>query len=241
VFRYALSSIKTNASLVVMTTARARSSRSAQPSRTGASSAPSRTVGRPRSTSADQAILDAALALLAEVGVAGLTMSGVVQRSGVARATVYRRYPTREAMTAAALARVKGREPFRLSGDVEEDIATGVHQAAAVLASAAFRRFLPSFVAEAMRGPASVRAQMERVAPNHGQIAREYDEIAAAAGLRTDIDPATVADIIQGAMLMRLLATGRPPTRQAEADLVAVLRRGLQAEAIDVADEEGAA
>jgi AcrR family transcriptional regulator len=224
-----------------MTRPRARSSRPTAPSTDSSSTEPSRKVGRPRSTSADQAILDAALALLAEVGVGGLTMSGVVERSGVARATVYRRYPTREAMTAAALARVKGREPFRLSGDVEQDIATGVHQAAAVLASAEFRRFLPLFVAEAMRNPASARAQMERVAPNHGHVAREYGEIADAAGLRTDIDPTIVADIVQGAMLMRLLATGRPPSKQAQADLVAILRRGLKAEAIEEADEAGAA
>jgi hypothetical protein len=144
-------------------------------------------------------------------------------------------------MTAAALARVKGREPFRLTGNVEQDIATGVQQAAAVLSSAEFRRFLPLFVAEAMRGPASARGQMERVAPNHGHVAREYAESAAAAGLRTDIDPLIVADVIQGAMVMRLLSTGRPPDRAAQEDLVAILQRGLRAEGAAAADEEGAA
>src|SRR6185369_10627403 len=90
-----------------------------------------RPVGRPRSGTADRAIVDAALAILAERGVSGLTMSGVVVRSGVARATVYRRYPTREALIAATLAQIKGREPFPLSGDVRADIATGVTWAAA--------------------------------------------------------------------------------------------------------------
>jgi AcrR family transcriptional regulator len=203
-------------------------------------------VGRPRSASADLAILDAAVALLSEVGVNGLTMSGVVERSGVARATVYRRYPTRESLTAAALARVKGREPFPLTGDVTSDIATAVHWAAAVLASAEFRRFLPLFVAEAMKGPAAARAQIDRVSPNHGQVSREYATSAASAGYRTDIDPTLVGDIVQGAMLMRLLSTGRPPDRQAERQLVAVLERGLRdglsgAAAHETAEEPGAA
>ena len=187
-----------------------------------------RPIGRPRSGTADRAILDAAMALLSEVGLAGLTMSAVVTRSRVARATVYRRYPTREALIAAALAQVKGRDPFPLSGDIETDIATGAAWAAAVLGETPFQRFLPLFVAESLRGPAAARNLVERVTPNHGGVAREYAEGAAAAGLRTDIDPALVPDIIQGAMLMRLLTSGVPPDREAVAQLVDIVLRGLR-------------
>ena len=188
-----------------------------------------RRVGRPRSGTADRAILDAAMALLSEVGLAGLTMSAVVARSKVARATVYRRYPTREALIAAALAQVKGREPFALTGDVEADIATGIRWAAAILGEAPFRRFLPLFVGEALRGPAAAEVLVERVAPNHGGIAREYAEQAERAGLRTDVDPAIVADIVIGAMLMRLLSTGVPPDDAAVAQAAEILLQGLRA------------
>lgn len=197
-----------------------------------------RPVGRPRSASADRAILEAAVTLLAELGVNGVTMSAVVERSGVARATVYRRYPTREALIAAALTRVKGREPFPLSGDLRTDIARGVQQAAAVLNSSEMRRVLPLFVAEAMKSPAAARAQIDRVAPNHGNVAREYDAVAASAGFRTDIDAALVSDIVMGAMLFRLISTGRPPDPVAQRQLIAILERGLRAEE---ADAEGVA
>lgn len=166
--------------------------------------------------------------LLSEVGLAGLTMSAVVSRSRVARATVYRRYPTREALLSAALAQVKGREPFPLTGDVEADIATGATWAAAVLGEVPFRRFLPLFVTECLRGPAAARGVIARVAPNHGGIATEYRERAAEAGLRTDIDPTLVADIVQGAMMMRLLSTGVPPDQAIVEQLVDVLLRGLR-------------
>jgi AcrR family transcriptional regulator len=192
-----------------------------------------RGVGRPRSGTADRAILDAAMALLSDVGLAGLTMSAVVSRSGVARATVYRRYPTREALIGAALAQVKGREPFPLTGHLPTDIATGAVWAAAVLGETPFQRFLPLFVTEALRGPAAARNLIDRVAPNHAGIAREYGERAAEAGLRTDIDPALVSDIIQGTMLMRLLSSGDPPTEQAVRELVAVLLQGLRAPSPD--------
>lgn len=173
------------------------------------------------------------MALLSEVGLAGLTMSAVVSRSQVARATVYRRYPTREALLSAALAQVKGREPFELSGDIAADIETGAAWAAAVLAEAPFQRFLPLFVTESLRGPAAARSLIARVAPNHGGIAQEYGEAAAGAGLRTDIDPALVADIVQGTMMMRLLSTGVPPDATAVQQLVEVLLRGLREPAAD--------
>ncbi|MBA2382603.1 MAG: TetR/AcrR family transcriptional regulator, partial [Chloroflexi bacterium] len=186
-----------------------------------------RKVGRPRSGTADRAILDAAMALLSEVGLGGLTMSAVVARSRVARATVYRRYPTREALIAAALAQVKGREPFALTGDIATDIATGTVWSAAVLGEAPFQRFLPLFVSESLRGPIAARNLVERVAPNHGGMAREYADGAATAGFRTDIDPTLVSDIVQGTMLMRLLSTGTPPDAIAVRQLVEVLLRGL--------------
>ena len=186
-----------------------------------------RPVGRPRSGTADQAILDAALALLSEVGLSGLTMSAVVSRSRVARATVYRRYPTREALIEAALSHVKGRRPFPLTGDIVADIATGARQAAAVLAEPRFQRYLPLFVAEAMRSPAAARSVMSRISPNHGGVAREFHAGAAAAGLRTDIDPSLVSDLVLGTMIMRFLSTGLPPDDTAVRQLVDVVLRGL--------------
>jgi Tetracyclin repressor-like, C-terminal domain len=104
----------------------------------------------------------------------------------------------------------------------------GATWSAAVLGEAPFRRYLPLLVTESLRGPAAARAVMARVAPNHSGIAREYGEAATGAGLRTDIDPTLVADMIQGTMLMRLLSTGVPPDREAVRQLVDVVLRGLR-------------
>ena len=58
--------------------------------------------GRPRSAAADTAILDATIDLFAECGFEGVTMEAVAERAGVAKSTVYRRYPSKLDMIMAA-------------------------------------------------------------------------------------------------------------------------------------------
>ena len=59
--------------------------------------------GRRRDPEVDEAILDAALELFAEDGFRGVTIEGVAARAGVGKATIYRRYPTREALLVDAV------------------------------------------------------------------------------------------------------------------------------------------
>ena len=61
-----------------------------------------RRPGRPRSAEADEAILEAAIELFAEVGLDGLTVEGVAARAGVGKATIYRRYPSKVDLVVAA-------------------------------------------------------------------------------------------------------------------------------------------
>src|SRR3954453_6438752 len=63
-----------------------------------------RPPGRPRSAEADRAILQAALELLAEDGYRALTMERVRERSGVGKATIYRRYASKAELARTAIA-----------------------------------------------------------------------------------------------------------------------------------------
>ena len=64
--------------------------------------------GRPRSEAADRAILRAALEAFIEGGVEGATIERVADVAGVARTTLYRRWATKEAMIAQAIAAARG-------------------------------------------------------------------------------------------------------------------------------------
>jgi AcrR family transcriptional regulator len=59
--------------------------------------------GRPRRADADEAIIRATIELLQELGVAGLSMDLLAQRAGVGKATIYRRWDSKEAVILHAL------------------------------------------------------------------------------------------------------------------------------------------
>jgi AcrR family transcriptional regulator len=59
--------------------------------------------GRPRSVEADQAILTATIDLASEVGIAGMSMDEVAHRAGVSKATIYRRWCSKEELVLDAL------------------------------------------------------------------------------------------------------------------------------------------
>src|SRR6266513_127902 len=62
-----------------------------------------RPMGRPRDGRADRAILSATLELMAEHGVDGLRTDDVADRARVGKATIYRRYRSKEELVAAAV------------------------------------------------------------------------------------------------------------------------------------------
>jgi len=86
--------------------------------------------GRQRSEAVDQAILAATLDALTEDGYGGLTMASVIARSGVSSATLYRRWPTKQQLVAAALASLHPAIVDVDTGSLEGDIAAFVRSVA---------------------------------------------------------------------------------------------------------------
>lgn len=82
-----------------------------------------RRPGRPRSERARQAVLAAALALVAEEGPAGLQMEAIARRAGVSKETLYRWWRTKSEVILDALAE-RGRQTIPLpdTGALEGDL-----------------------------------------------------------------------------------------------------------------------
>jgi AcrR family transcriptional regulator len=194
----------------------------------GASDAgPSRGRGRPRSAQADDAILRATVDLLAETGLEGTTTQAIADRAHVARATIYLRWPTREALIDAALRHAIGREPFPLSATIETDIRRGADQSQGILSQPLFASVLPVLVREFLT-PDGAGVTFEALFPHRKRFAEEYDRLAAGQGFRDEIDGESVADLVIGSMLARLLATTSAPTDAYRDQVVDVILRGLR-------------
>jgi AcrR family transcriptional regulator len=79
--------------------------------------------GRPRDPGLDEAILAAAVDLLAEAGYARLTMEQVAARAGVGKASVYLRWPNKVALVAEAIQHRSGVVPeVPDTGSLREDM-----------------------------------------------------------------------------------------------------------------------
>ncbi|MBG0562750.1 TetR/AcrR family transcriptional regulator [Actinoplanes aureus] len=79
--------------------------------------------GRPRNAQADEAILDAVLALLSDgQSAAAISIEAVAARAGVGKATIYRRWPNKEALLIEAVRAMKGPLPELAGRSVRDDL-----------------------------------------------------------------------------------------------------------------------
>ena len=188
-----------------------------------------RLPGRPRSATAEEAILRATVELIAEGGLSAATIQAVSDRSGVARATIYLRWAGHEALIEAALRHAIGREPYELSGNIQADLHRGGRQALAILTEPLFVKVLPALIPAFLRidnGPDGPFFHL--LFPNRLRLADEYRRLAAEQGWRTDVDGEVAVDMVIGALLIELLATGKPPTRDRADQIVDVAIAGLR-------------
>lgn len=65
------------------------------------------TAGRPRDGAVDEAILKTAIELFVEYGVEGANFDQIAKRSGISRASIYRRWNSKEELLASALRSTK--------------------------------------------------------------------------------------------------------------------------------------
>jgi Transcriptional regulator len=88
-----------------------------------------RKAGRPRSHSTDSAILKATVELLCESGFSDLTMEAIATRAGVAKTTVYRRWPSKVPLVIDAVSQtITADLPVPNTGSLSKDIRAMLHE-----------------------------------------------------------------------------------------------------------------
>ena len=171
------------------------------------SAAPARRApGRPRSVAARRAVLDAAYALLMEGGLGAFSVEAVAARSGVARTTIYRSWPTK-----GMLAFESFRDAFeaKLAFDrtdlPEKDLRALVGSLARQLSGPA-GRLAASVMAEAQSDPDVQKQFLEGFSEPLRRRSTELLRAAIDSGrFRPDLDIPRVLDAAVGAIYLRLL------------------------------------
>ena len=163
-------------------------------------------VPRSRGADATVSILRAALELGEEVGFDALTIEGIADRTGIAKTTIYRRWPNVSALVMDAfLSEVTRTAPIREKATARESFATSMKLLARAYRGQQGKIMLP------LLGRAQVDARLREamttrwVEPRR-QTAREIVRRGIASGeLRPGLDPDVVLDALYGPIYHRLL------------------------------------
>src|SRR5690348_11593173 len=84
--------------------------------------------GRPRSQEADRAILTATVELLAERGLAAMSIEEVAARAGVGKTTIYRRWPSKGLLALDAfVVSFRAEQPLPGTGSLRGDLLAALH------------------------------------------------------------------------------------------------------------------
>ena len=168
--------------------------------------------GRPRDPALDDRILEQALVLLGSHGYAGLTLDELAARSGVAKTTVLRRWPSKAAVAAAGVQRLALQSvDVPNSGTLRADLRALLHGAVETFVRGR-GQFVARLIREAGHHP-EITDLVHTVIHTRRQAYRRVLALAIARGeLAPSVDQELLMDLLIGPIWTRLLITRDPIT-----------------------------
>jgi AcrR family transcriptional regulator len=176
-----------------------------------------------------RAILDASCALLAEGGLPALTIDRVVARAGVSKATIYRRWASKQDLALAALEHCSPELQAPRTGRVREDLVELLRADLGELVGTPLGRVLPGLIGDPGEAP-GLREEIGRrfVAPRAEALRTALAEGVRRGELRADLDVDMASGLLAGPVLWRL-ATDRTVDADLAERLVDTVLEGLRA------------
>lgn len=166
-------------------------------------SRPPITIRDPRVERSRSLVLGEAYRMLTEAGIGGFSMDEIVRRSGVAKTTIYRHWPSRSALLLEACSSLGSSIEPPDSGNPERDLVSLATAMASQLRSAPWPAILPSIIDAAERDPelAEVQANLIRqfTQPYVAVILREQVR----GGLASDRNATEIVAAILGPLFYR--------------------------------------
>jgi AcrR family transcriptional regulator len=174
--------------------------------------------GRPRSIQSHQAMLQATLELLAEVGFEGMSIEAIAARAGVGKTTIYRRYVSKEELVADAIESVREEIVIPNTGNLRDDIDALIQNAAQITLSPLGRQTVTMIIGSASSNPQFAQIYWTKyLQPRRKTFAVVLDRAKARNEIPTDLDSDLVFDTMSAIMLYALIF---PPTSESWTDYV---------------------
>ncbi len=164
-------------------------------------------AGRPRSEEAHQAILDATLNLLSEVGFSALTVEGVASRAGVGKATIYRRWASKLPLVVEAFGQLPAFEDVD-TGSLGGDLRAMLRRYLENFLATPLATVYPSLAAERAHNPDLSELLDPMLKGRRQPLARAFERARARGEIDADLDIDLAADLVVGPIAVRLFFRG---------------------------------
>ena len=166
--------------------------------------------GRPRSVESHHSILQATLALLAEIGFDALSIEAIAARAGVGKTTIYRRYVSKEELVADAIENMREEVVIPNTGNLWGDIDALIENAAQITLSPLGRQTVAMIISSASSNSQFAQIYWTKyLQPRRQAFAIVLERSKARNEIQPEIDPDLVFDMMSGVMLYTLIF---PPT-----------------------------
>ena len=187
--------------------------------------------GRPRDPATDEHIVEAAADLMLSRGFDKMTVDDVATRAGVGKATVYRRWPSKEDLAVAAMDRVYGMDvPEPDTGSIEGDLRQSYGDVLAAVNTTAGRDLLRASITESLRDERIAGLYRDASERRERQARRTFERAIARGELRPDADLDVLAQWLSGLLAFRVITHRSLPTEGDVDGLVELTLRGARAD-----------
>ena len=159
----------------------------------------------PRLARTRAVVLEAATEVLAQQGTEGFTVDAVVARSGVAKTTIYRHWPTKDELLLAAMACFARPEFAPDTGTLRDDLLALLGGLAHALSDEQWSKSLPSMLERAEHHPDLAAQHLAIVKLKTAPLIAIVERGRARGEIRADVDIALVPPLFCGPLFFRRL------------------------------------
>lgn len=192
----------------------------------------------PRTVRSRSAVLDATVSLMVERGVHAVSVDAIAERSGVAKTTVYRHWPTREALILAAWLTLSVIDPLPTSGDLETQVAAAAIAFATRIGTPPMAMLLPELLALARRDQAMRAVYDQLLRARRSPVLSVVSEAIVSGVLPADADADLVTNMIVGPIVYHQLLLLEPVDRDFVHRLVMVVLGATLGEKVQRVDRQ---